>query len=163
MCRCAYPQEIFSLNYALFDHRNLTKMKDTTETLHWIAWNSVVMKNIMCRYAFLQEMLIWSFCGAIYIQFFVRLPVTNAWNCHLYRILKQCWSVGYVSLLTLSFILNQLQMFGGRYFKTFWFLWKVAKNEIQVKTTILYRNNEGTKSPVYRVQGRFIFLFVNET
>ena len=36
----------------------------------------------MCRYAFLQEMLIWSFWGAIYVPFFVRLPVTTAWNCH---------------------------------------------------------------------------------
>ena len=50
--------------------------------LNRIAWNFVVMKDIMCRYAFLQEMLIWSFWGAIYIPFFVRLPVTNAWNCH---------------------------------------------------------------------------------
>ena len=37
MCRCAYPQEIlipfFSLNYALFELRNLTKKKDTTETV----------------------------------------------------------------------------------------------------------------------------------
>ena len=55
-------------------------------------------------------MLIWSFWGAIYIPFFVRLPVTNAWNCHaLYtHILKQCWIVGNVSLLTLSFILCKI-------------------------------------------------------
>ena len=35
MCRCAYPQEIFNpfLNYALFELRNLTKMKDTTKTV----------------------------------------------------------------------------------------------------------------------------------
>ena len=37
--RCAYPQEIFIKfliifkNYALFELRNLTKMKDTTETV----------------------------------------------------------------------------------------------------------------------------------
>ena len=31
---------------------------------------------------FLQEMLIWSFWGAIYIPFFVRLLIPNAWNCH---------------------------------------------------------------------------------
>ena len=35
MCRCAYPQEIlihfFSRSYALFELRNLTKMKDTTQ------------------------------------------------------------------------------------------------------------------------------------
>ena len=47
-----------------------------------IVWNFVVMKDIMCRYAFIQEMLIWSFWGAIYIPFFVRLPVPHAWNCH---------------------------------------------------------------------------------
>ena len=52
------------------------------KTLNRIAWNFVVMKDIMCRYAFIQEMLIWSFWVAIYFPFFVRLPVTNAWNCH---------------------------------------------------------------------------------
>ena len=70
-------------------------MKDTTvflvsatplKPLNRISWNFVVMKDIMCRYAVLQEMLIWSFWGAIYVPFFVRLPVTNAWNCHsLYK------------------------------------------------------------------------------
>ena len=38
MCRYAYPQEIFinffSRNYALFEVRNLTKMKDTAETVN---------------------------------------------------------------------------------------------------------------------------------
>ena len=40
--------------------------------------------------------------------FSVLLPVTNTWELPfvVYSILKQCWSVGYVSLLTLSFILN---------------------------------------------------------
>ena len=66
-------------------------MKDTTvflvsatplKPLNRISWNFVVMKDWMCRYAFLQEMLIWSFWGAIYVPFFVRLPVTNACNCH---------------------------------------------------------------------------------
>ena len=37
MCRYAYPQEIliqfFSWNYALFELRNLTKMKNTSETV----------------------------------------------------------------------------------------------------------------------------------
>ena len=51
--------------------------------LNRIVWNFVIMKDIMCRYSFLQKMLIWSFWGAIYIPFLVRLPVTNAWNCHL--------------------------------------------------------------------------------
>ena len=63
MCRCAYPQEIlilfFTLNYTLFELRNLTKMKNTAETvvsttplkqLNRIAWNFEVMKDIMCRY-----------------------------------------------------------------------------------------------------------------
>ena len=50
--------------------------------LNRIALNFVVMKDIMFRYAFFQEMLIWSFWGAIYIPFFVRLPVPYAWNCH---------------------------------------------------------------------------------
>ena len=49
-----------------------------------IAWYFVVMKDIMCRYTYPQEMLIWSFWGAIYISFFVILPVTtgNDWNFH---------------------------------------------------------------------------------
>ena len=89
--------------------------------LNRIAWNFVIMKDIMCRYAFLQEMLIWSFWGAIYIPFFLRLPVNNAWNCHSYSILKQCWSVGYVSLLTLSFIwswyINRLLKYGPLVFR----------------------------------------------
>ena len=37
--------------------------------LNRISWNLVVMKDIMCRFAFLQEMLIWSFSGAIHIPF----------------------------------------------------------------------------------------------
>ena len=62
----------------------LKQLVSTTplKPLNRIAWNFVVMKDIMCRYAFLQEMLIWSFWEAIYIPFFVRLPVTYAWNCH---------------------------------------------------------------------------------
>ena len=62
----------------------LKQLVSTTplKPLNRIAWNFVVMKDIMCRHAFLQEMLIWSFWGAIYIPIFVRLPVTYAWNCH---------------------------------------------------------------------------------
>ena len=62
----------------------LKQLVSTTplKPLNRIAWNFVVMKDIMCRYAFLQEMLIWSFWGAIYIPCFVRLPVPKAWNCH---------------------------------------------------------------------------------
>ena len=104
MCRCAYPQEIlipfFFQRYYSTQFVSATPLKQ----LNRISWNFVVMKDIMCRCAFLQEMLIWSFWGAIYIPFFIRLPVPNAWICHSLCILKQCWSVGYVSLLTLSFI-----------------------------------------------------------
>ena len=58
-------------------------MKDTTlclvsttplKPLNRISWNFVVMKDILCRYAFLQEMLIWSFWGAIYIPFLSDCP-----------------------------------------------------------------------------------------
>ena len=42
--------------------------------LNRIGWNFEVMKDIMCRYAFLQEMLIWSFWGAIYIPFLSDCP-----------------------------------------------------------------------------------------
>ena len=74
----------FSRSYALFELRNLAKMKDTTvffvsatplKPLNRIAWNFLVMKDIMCRYAFWQEMLIWSFSGAIYIPFLSDCPL----------------------------------------------------------------------------------------
>ena len=45
MCRCAYPQEIlipfFFRSYALFELRNLAKMKDTTQhsLLAQLLWN----------------------------------------------------------------------------------------------------------------------------
>ena len=94
MCTCAYPQKIlipcfFSnlpgtpfLNFKIWQKwKILLKQLVSTiplKPLNRIAWNF----THMCRYAFLQEMLIWSFWGAIYIPFFVRLPVTNAWNCH---------------------------------------------------------------------------------
>ena len=42
---------------------------NSSEAVHRISWNFVVMKDLMCRYAFLQEMLIWSFKVAIYIPF----------------------------------------------------------------------------------------------
>ena len=42
--------------------------------LHRISWNLLVMKDIMCRYAVFQEMLIWSFWGAIYIPFLSDCP-----------------------------------------------------------------------------------------
>ena len=96
MCTCAYPQEIlipfFFLGFTSFLNSEIWRkwkilLKQLVSTtpltrLNRIAWNFVVMKDIMCTYAFLQEMLIWYFLGAIYIAFFVRLPVTNAWNCH---------------------------------------------------------------------------------
>ena len=75
--------------------------------LNRISWNFVVMKDIMCRCAYPQEMLIWSFWGAIYIPFFVRLPITNAWNCHsLYTAFSStvgAWGL-WASSLFLSFI-----------------------------------------------------------
>ena len=73
----------FSRSYGLFELRNLAKMKDTPvflvsatplKPLNRISWNFVVMKDIMCRYAFLQEMLIWSFWGSIYIPFLSDCP-----------------------------------------------------------------------------------------
>ena len=39
MCRCAYPQEILGA-MPLFELRNLTKMKDTTETVTYSQRNS---------------------------------------------------------------------------------------------------------------------------
>ena len=57
----------FSRSYTLFKLRNLAKMKDTTvflvsatplKSLNRITWNFVVMKDIMCRCAYPQEILI---------------------------------------------------------------------------------------------------------
>ena len=68
LCRCAYLQEVLGV-MPLFEL--LTKIKDTTQN-RWSAQRHqnrstefhetllVVMKDIMCIYAFLQEMLIWS-------------------------------------------------------------------------------------------------------
>ena len=74
MCRCAYPQEIliqfFSRSYSLFELRNLTKMKDTTDTVCQRNSSETAEQNFvkLCSYegryeghSFLQEMLIWSF------------------------------------------------------------------------------------------------------
>ena len=73
MCRCAYPQEIliqfFFLNHALFELKNLTKMKDTTETVcqhnsseaaqkNFVKLCSNDLKDLMCRLAYPQEILI---------------------------------------------------------------------------------------------------------
>ena len=120
MCRCAYPQEIFIpffflwitlfLNFEIWRKWKvlLKQLVSTTPLKHLnrIAWNFEVMKDIMCRYAFLKEIMIWSFWGGIYIPFFC--PIARHKCLELpfivYSILKQCWSVGYVSLLTLSFI-----------------------------------------------------------
>ena len=57
----------FSRSYAIFELRNLAKMKDTTvflvsatplKSLNRILWNFVVMKDIMCRSAYPQEIWI---------------------------------------------------------------------------------------------------------
>ena len=80
------------------------------------------MKDIICRYAFSQEMLIWSFlrntlypfwtlakiilCNSDETGFYCPI-VRHKWlelPLVVYIILRQCWSVGYVSLLNLSFI-----------------------------------------------------------
>ena len=96
MCRCAYPQEIlipfffselrhfWTWKFGQNERYYSTQFVSATplKPLNRISWNFVVMKDIMCRYVFLQEMLIWSFWGTIYVPFFVRLPVTNSWNCH---------------------------------------------------------------------------------
>ena len=74
--------------------------------LNRIAWNFVIMKDIMSRYAFFTENTDLILLRSNLYPLFC--PIA----CHLelpfiiYSILKQCWSVGYVSLLTLSFIFS---------------------------------------------------------
>ena len=126
MCTCAYPQNILIqfffweqcpfLNFKIWRKWKilLKQLLSTTplKPLNRIGWNFVVMKDKMCRYAFLQEMLIWSFWGAIYIPFFVRLLVTNAWNCHsLYTAFSSnvgAWGMWACSLF-LSFEYNEIR------------------------------------------------------
>ena len=68
MCRCAYPQDIlmrffFSFWTSKFDDNERYYWNSWSAQLHWnrntIALNFVVIKDIRCKYAFLQEMLIW--------------------------------------------------------------------------------------------------------
>ena len=107
----------------------LKQLVSTTplKLLNRIAWNFVVMKYIMCRYAFLQEMLIWSFWGAIYIPFFVQLPVPNAWNCHsLYTAFSSnvgAWGMWACSLF-LSFFTNEKNI-------NFWVIFIISCNRIR--------------------------------
>ena len=99
----------------------LKQLVSTTplKLLNRIAWNFVVIKDIMCRYAFIQEMLIWSFWGAIYVPFFVRLPVPYAWNCHsLYTAFSSnvgawgMWACSlFLSLWKVDFIFNNISTF----------------------------------------------------
>ena len=55
MCRYAYPQEIliqfFSRNYVLFELSNLTKMKDTTETVCQRNFSETAQQNFLKRYS----------------------------------------------------------------------------------------------------------------
>ena len=94
ICRCAYPQEIlipfFFRSYALFELRDLAKMKDTTvflvsvtplKPLNRISWNFVVMKDIICRCAYPQEILIPFFLSLIHI-----------WRCRRYAVCRSRWS-----------------------------------------------------------------------
>ena len=112
----------FSRSYALFELRKLTKMKDTTETVgqhnstetaQQNCMKFVVMKDIMCRCAFLQEMLVDPFEEQFISPFLSDCPSLMPFI--VYSILKHCRSVGYVSLLTLSFILSV-------YFRKLWVL-----------------------------------------
>ena len=105
-------------------------MKDTTvflvsatslKPLNRIGWNFVVMKDIMCRYAFLQADLI-CLRSNIY-PFFVPLPVANAWNCHsLYTAFSSnvgAWGMWACSLfLSLYHIFRR--PFGKDYYSALW-------------------------------------------
>ena len=103
-----------------FDENERYYWNGWSAKLHWnrsteFLWNFVVMKDIICRYAFLQEMLIWSFWGAIYIPFYVWLPVTNAWNCNsLYTAFSSnvgVWGTWACSLFNLTLdILNSFMI-----------------------------------------------------
>ena len=85
----------------------LKQLVSTTplKPLNRIAWNFEVMKDLMCRYAFFTgnaDMILLR--SNLYPLF---CPIARHLCLELsfivYSILKQCWSVGYVSLLTLSF------------------------------------------------------------
>ena len=113
MCRYAYPQEIliqfFSGSNApfwtlKFDENERYYWNSSSAQLRWISWNFVVMKNIMCRYAFYKKCWFYLFKEQ-FISLFCPMAHSLELPFIVYSTLKQCWSVGYVSLLTLSFIL----------------------------------------------------------
>ena len=109
-CRCAYPQEIlipfFSQNYALFELRNLIKIKDTnetvcqrnsSETVHRISWNVVVMKDIMCSYAYPQEIVIHFFF--IGITPFLNFEIWPKWKLLLKQFVSATWNFAVIKEL----------------------------------------------------------------
>ena len=85
----------FSRNYALFERRNLAKMKDTTvflvsatplKSLNRITWNFVVMKDIMCRCAYPQEILIPLFF--LWITLFLNFEIWRKWKILLKQLVS---------------------------------------------------------------------------
>ena len=113
ICGCSYPQEIliqfYFLGVMLFMNLEIwPKLKILLRTIPQRNSTEIAQKNFT-REQFISPL---TFGQNYFVQlrwnwFSVRLPVTNAWNCHsLYTacILTKFWSMGYVSLLTLSFI-----------------------------------------------------------
>ena len=144
MCRCEYPQEILSIffppNYTLFKLRNLTKMKDTTETVRQRNFTETAQ---LCSYeghamyAFLLEMVIWSFKKQ-FKSFLVRLSVTNAWNCHsLYTAFSSnvgAWGMWACSLF-LSFQMILRSCTQWMKLSNDWHVYKINKKIIIAYTT----------------------------
>ena len=99
----------------LFELRNLTKMKDTTEIVGQYNSTETAQQNCvkLCSYEghnvqiciftgnaglILFRSNLFPFFCPIARHLCLELPII------VYNILKHCWSVGYMSLLTLSFI-----------------------------------------------------------
>ena len=111
----------------LFELRNLTKMKDTTQNsssalkpLNRIWWNFVVMMDIICRYSFFRKCWFDHLRSKLYPFWnLAKIILCNSnetgflFDCPSLMLgitirCMQWWSVGYVSLITPSFISNNI-------------------------------------------------------
>ena len=95
-----------------------------------LVWNRFSMNDREIRFIFDSERsnitqmwqlfkdYVYSIIIDIKLWFSVRLLITYAWNCHFLCVAfswKQCWSVGNVCLLTLSFIYSMMGLLICKY------------------------------------------------
>ena len=81
----------------------------------------------------------------------------------VYSILKQCWSVGYVNLLTLSFIYN-MYFTHYSYYKNKGYVWRVIKTNPRLKNSTTHPGFEipGSTTEILLIKSNFRCLFQKE-